>query len=112
MSNQPNKKPTIATRTARPQTIGGAMGGLLRMFGARASDADLAARWDEVMGPEIAAVAQIAAIRKNRDNKYTIAIRPANPAFALQLSYQADEITTRINKYFGRDAVAKISFRK
>lgn len=88
------------------------MGGLLRIFGARASDADLAARWDEIMGPEIATVAQIAAIRKNRENKYTIAIRPVNPAFTLQLSYQADEITARINKYFGRDAVAKISFRK
>jgi len=109
MSNQPNK---IFTRTARPQTIGGAMGGLLRIFGARASDADLAARWDEIMGPEIAAVARIAAVRKTRDNKYTIAIRPANPAFALQLSYQADEITKKINKYFGYDAVGKITFRK
>lgn len=88
------------------------MGGLLRIFGARASDADLAARWDEIMGPEIAAVARIAAVRKTRDNKYTIAIRPANPAFALQLSYQADEITKKINKYFGYDAVGKITFRK
>ena len=109
MSNQPNK---FNNRLARPQTIGGAIGGLLRMFGARASDADLAARWDEIMGPEIAAIARLAALRKTRDNKYVVAIRPANPAFALQLSYSADEITARINKYFGYAAVEKISFRK
>lgn len=109
MSNQPNK---FNVRAARPQTIAGAMGGLLRMFGARASDADLAARWDEIMGPEIAAIARLAALRKTRDNKYVVAIRPANPAFALQLSYSEDEITSRINKYFGYAAVEKISFRK
>ncbi len=112
MSNQPSKKPTIATRTKRPQTLAGAMGGLLKLFGVRASDADLAARWDDIMGPDIAGVAKLAAIRKTRDNKFTIAIRPATPAFALQLSYQATEITKKINRYFGYDAVSKITFRK
>lgn len=112
MSNQPNKKPTILTRTAHPQTLGAAMGGLMKLFGVRASDSDLAARWDEIMGPNISSVARLAAIRKNRNNKYTIAIRPASPAFALQLSYQSNEIITKINKYFGYDAVDKITFRK
>lgn len=88
------------------------MGGLLRMFGARASDADLAARWDEIMGPEISSIGKLAAIRKTRDNKYVIAVRPVNSAFALQLSYQTDEITAKINKYFGYDAISKITFRK
>ena len=111
MSNPQNSK-KIETRTARPQTLGGAMGGLLRLFGARASDADLVARWDEIMGADIASRARIAAIRKNRNGKYTIVIRPTNPAFALELSYSAPEITMRINKYFGRDAVEKITFRK
>lgn len=110
MSNQPNKH--IFTRTARPQTIAGAMGGLMKIFGVRASDADLAARWGEIMGPEIAQIATLAAVRKNRDGKYSIAIRPTNPAFTLQLSYMSGEITDKINKYFGRYAVAKITFRK
>ena len=109
MSNQPNK---FLTRTARPHTIAGALGGLMAMFGARASDADLAARWDEIMGADIATIARLAAVKKMRDGKYSIAIRPANPAYALQLSYRADEITKRLNDYFGRDAVAKITFRK
>ena len=109
MSNHDKK---FDERTKRPQTIGGALGGLIKIFGIRASDSDLAARWDEIMGSDIASVARLAAIRKNRDNTFNVVIRPAHPAYALQLSYQADEIVKRINKYFGYDAVGKISFRK
>lgn len=109
MSNQPNK---IANRTARPQTIAGAMGGLIKIFGVRASDADLAARWAEIMGPDIGAQTVLAAIKKTRTGRFNIAVRSINPAMALQLSYQVPEITRRINRYFGRDAVEKITFRK
>ena len=84
----------------------------MQIFGVRASDADLIARWDEIMGADIANVARLAAIRKNRDNTFNVVIRPAVPAYALQLSYQSDEIIKRINKYFGYNAVGKISFRK
>ena len=78
----------------------------------RASDADLISRWDKIMGAEIASIARPAAIKKMRDGRFNITLRPVNPAFTLQLSYMTDEITKKINKYFGRDAVAKISFRK
>ena len=88
------------------------MGGLLRIFGVRASDSDLVARWAEIMGPEIANIANIAAIKKMRDGRFNITLRPTNPAFTLQLSYMSDEIKNKINKYFGRDAAAKTSFRK
>ena len=110
MSNQQNNK--IEVRTARPHTLAGAVGGLLRIFGARASDADLAARWREIMGDDIGDVSTLAAIKKDKNGKFNIAVRPINPAFALQLSYQAPEITKRVNKYFGYDAVNKITFRK
>ncbi|MBQ5700111.1 MAG: DUF721 domain-containing protein [Alphaproteobacteria bacterium] len=109
MSNHDKK---FDERTKRPQTIGGALGGLIKIFGVRASDSDLVARWGEIMGPDIAAVAQLAAIKKNRDGTFNVVIRPTHPAYALQLSYQSGEITNRINKYFGYDAVGKISFRK
>jgi hypothetical protein len=109
MSNHAKK---FKERNKRPQTIGGALGGLIKIFGARASDADLASRWDEIMGPDIASVAKLAAIKKNRDNTFNVVIRPAVPAYALQLSYQSDEIVRKINKYFGYTAVSKISFRK
>ena len=109
MSNH-NKK--IDERIARPQTIGGALGGLIKIFGVRASDSDLVQRWDEIMGRDIASVAKIVAIKKNRDNTFNVVIRPAVPAYALQLSYRSDEIIQKINKYFGYNAVSKISFRK
>ena len=107
-----NHDKQLNTRIARPQTIAGALGGLIKIFGVRASDSDLAARWGEIMGADIAAVASLVAIKKMRDDKFNVTIRPANPAYTLQLSYMADEITMRINKYFGYDAVGKISFRK
>lgn len=109
MSNQ-NKN--LDARSKRPQTIAGALGGLIKMFGVRASDADLVQRWCEIMGPDIAAVACLVAIKKNRDHTFNVVIRPAVPAYALQLSYRSDEIIKKINKYFGYNAVSKISFRK
>ncbi|MDR1337526.1 MAG: DUF721 domain-containing protein [Rickettsiales bacterium] len=99
-------------RTARPQTIASTFGGLMRLFGVRASDADLSNRWDEIMGGDIASIARLAAITKTRDKKFNIAVRAANPAFALQLSYMKDDIAAKINKYFGYDAVAKVTIRK
>ena len=69
-------------------------------------------RWGEIMGADIASLAALVAIKKMRDDKFNVVIRPTNPAYTLQLSYMADEITQRINKYFGYDAIGKISFRK
>ena len=112
MSNQQNKTDKIQVRTERPQTLAAALGGLIKIFGGHASDADLAARWSEIMGRDIGGISTLAGITKTRDKKFNIAVRPKNPAFALQLSYQAAEITKRINKYFGYNAVNKITFRK
>lgn len=110
MSNQKNKD--LSIRTARPQSIAGALGGLFKIFGVRASDSDLVARWPEIMGPEISNMADICAIKKTRTGEYNIVLRPRNPAYTLQLSYMTDEIKKKINKYFGTDCVGKISFRK
>lgn len=113
MSNQQNDKTDkLARRSARPGTLASALGDLMQILGVRASDADLVSRWDAIMGVEIASIARIAAIKKMRDGRFNIVLRPAVPAYALQLSYMTPEITARINKYFGRDAVGKISFRK
>ena len=110
MSNPKNKD--LSVRTKRPQSIAGALGGLFKIFGVRASDSDLVARWPEIMGPEISGMADICAIKKTRTGEYNIVLRPQNPAYTLQLSYMTDEIKNKINKYFGTDCVAKISFRK
>ena len=110
MSNP--EKSRLDVRRARPQTLAGVVGGLMQMFGPRTSDADLMRRWDEIMGPDIATIARLAAIKKTPDKKFNVAVRAANPAFALQLSYMTGDIAARINKYFGYDAVAKITIRK
>ncbi len=99
-------------RRARPQALAGAIGTLMQMFGPRTSDADLMARWNEIMGPEIAGMAQLTSIKKTPNKQFNIAIRAVNPAFALQLSYMTQDIKQRIDKYFGYAAVAKIIIRK
>ena len=109
MSNQPNN---FDKRSKRPMTIASAMGELMQMFGMRASDSDLIKRWEKIMGADIANIATVAAIKKMKDGRLNITLRPSNPALTLQLSYMSEEIKEKINKYFGRDAVAKISFRK
>jgi hypothetical protein len=111
MSNHP-ARPDLKKRFSRPQTAASAFGGLMKLFGVRASDADLLGRWDEIMDPGIASIARPVAITKTRDKKLSIAVRSANPAFALQLSYQKEEIIARANKYFGYDAVGKVTIRK
>ena len=110
MSNPKNKD--FGTRIARPQSIAGALGGLFNIFGVRASDADLVARWPEIIGPEISNMADICAVKKTHTGEYNIVLRPRNPAYTLNLSYMVPEITKKINKYFGTSCVGKISFRK
>ena len=111
-----NKNSTLEqklnNRTAHPTTIAGVFGTLFQIFGRTASDADLVERWDKIMGDDIASIAKLVAIKKMPGNKYSVTIKPTNPALTLQLSYSRDEILRRINKYFGYDAISKITFRK
>lgn len=110
MPNTKNKD--FIAHTKRPQSIAGALGGLFKIFGVRASDSDLVARWAEIIGPEISSMADICAVKKTRTGEYNIVLRPRNPAYTLKLSYMTDEIKQKINKYFGAPCVGKISFRK
>ena len=111
MLNQ-NKKINLEIRKSRPQTLASAFGGLIEMFGGRTSDADLANNWNNIVNKDISKISNIVAIKLSRDKKFNIVLRPVSPAFALELSYKIDEIKTCINKYYGRDAVGKITIRK
>lgn len=102
----------LNNRITRPTTIAGVFGTLFQTFGHKTSSTDLVERWDKIMGDDIASIAKPIAIKKTIGNKYSVIIKPANPALALQLSYQQNEILRRINKYFGYDAISKITFRK
>lgn len=111
MLNQ-NKKVNLDVRKARPQTLAAAFGGLMEIFGARTSDADLVKNWKDIVSSDISDIANVVALRKTRDKKFNIVIRPISSAFALELSYKIEDIKNQINKYYGRDAVAKITIRK
>ena len=109
MSNQIKK---MEIRKSRPQTLAAAFGGLMEIFGVRASDADLVKNWKSIVSKDIYNIANVVAVKKTRDGKFNIVLRPVNPAFALELSYKVEECKTQINKYYARDAVAKITIRK
>jgi len=111
MSDQ-DKKINLYVRKSRPQTLASAFGGLMEIFGVRASDADFAKNWKNIVSPDISNIANVVAIKKTRDKKFNIVLRPISPAFALELSYKLDECKSQINKYYGGDRVAKITIRK
>ena len=107
-----NSEKKLEKRITRPTTIAGVFGNFFQMFHRPASATDLAQRWDEIIGPDIADIAKLVAIKQTIDKKYSVVIKPTNPALALQLSYSQDEILRRINEYFGYPAISKITFRK
>jgi len=111
MLNQ-DKKINLDVRKSRPQTLASALGGLMEIFGGRTGDADLANNWEKVVGIDVSKISSVVAIKTARDKKFNIVLRPLSPAFALELSYKIDEIKTKINKYYGREAVNKIIIRK
>ncbi|MCL2339092.1 MAG: DUF721 domain-containing protein [Proteobacteria bacterium] len=131
--------PDLSRRKSRPQSFGAALTGMLRAIGGRASDSDLSEKWAEIVGTEIASAAKLVGLSKGvgarRDapnNKIvipgereargkgtplrnvgrTLTVRATNPAGALALSYRAEEIRTRVNKYFGYDAVGSVKVKK
>ena len=111
MSNQ-DKKVNLELRKSRPQTLASAFGGLMEMFGARKSDAELVNNWEKIVGTDISKISSVVAIKISRDKKFNIVVRPVSPAFALELSYKVDEIKNKIDKYYGREATGKITIRK
>jgi hypothetical protein len=108
----PDKKAKLVLRKSRPQTLASSFGGLMDTFGVRASDADLVANWQSIVGNEISNISKVIAIRTLKNNKFNIVLCPISPAFAMELSYKIDDCISKINGYYGRDAVAKITIRK
>lgn len=111
MLNQ-NKKINLDVRKSRPQTLASAFGGLMEIFGGRTTDADLAKNWKNIVDKDIYNIANVVAVKKTRDKKFNIVLRSLTPAFALELSYKVEDCKNQINKYYGYDAVAKITIRK
>ena len=111
MSN-PDKKINLDIRKSRPQTLASALGNLMEIFGVCSGNADLANNWEKIVGKDISKISNVVAIKTMRDKKFNVIVRPVSPAFALELSYKVDEIKAKVNKYYARDAVGKITIRK
>lgn len=105
-------KLNFSERNFRPQNLGGVFGGLLKKFGIRTSSADLANRWDEIVGPDLARIGKLSGVRKTKNKKMNVSIKPTVPAMATEVSYRTKEFCLKINKYFGYEAVEKIIIRK
>ena len=84
MSNQ-DKKINLDIRKNRPQTLAAAFGGLMEIFGVRSSDADLAKNWRNIVSSDIYNIANVVAVKKTKNGKFNIVLRPISPAFALEL---------------------------
>ena len=82
------------------------------MIGGHASDADVAKNWNNIVGNDISKIAKVIAIKRDKNKKINIVLRPASAAFALELSYKKDEIKSKIDKYYGHDVVGKTTIRK
>ena len=111
MLNQ-DKKVNLEIRKNRPQTLAAAFGGFMEMFGIRAADADLSKNWSNIVGLDIAKIANLVAVKQTKSKTLNIVLKPVSTAFALELTYKIEEIKNKVNKYYGYDAVAKITIRK
>ena len=93
-----------------PPPVGRALRGYLKTMDERFSQgADaLAARWREVVGPEIARRTEPVKLVKGRAGAAsTLEIRVAGPAAAI-IQHQAHEILGRVNLFLGPEAVGKL----
>ena len=82
MSNQ-DKKVNLNIRKNRPQTLAAVFGGFMELLGGSTADADLAKNWDNIVGKDISNIAKVVAVKKTRDKKLNVVLRPISPAFAL-----------------------------
>jgi len=113
MLNQPsNIKNKLANRASRPQTVASIFGGVLQIFGVNASSTDVINNWEQIVGKDIAGISKVLAVKNTKDKKLNIVLRPLNPAFALELSYKITECIDKINAYYGKQIVDKITIRK
>jgi hypothetical protein len=78
------------------------------------AEADVVANWEEIVGPELAAVSAPDRIRWPRGageqaqkQGGTLVIRAA-PGRALELQYEGSRIISRINSFFGYGAIAGV----
>ncbi|MDR1008767.1 MAG: DUF721 domain-containing protein [Rickettsiales bacterium] len=90
-----------------PAPIGNALADTVKKFAPKNGfvGADILLRWNEICGPEIAAMASPVKLSRAA---HTLYIRLATAAFASVIEYRFPAIIDRINAFFGYKAVERI----
>ncbi|MDR0319554.1 MAG: DUF721 domain-containing protein [Rickettsiales bacterium] len=102
------KKIDFKKRSERPQFAFAAALGLLKKMGGNAFDSEIAADWPKIAGADYAADLSVKSLSKSG----VLTLRVLVPAKITVLSYEGNEIMRRVNAYYKRDVVKKVSFRK
>ncbi len=109
----------VQARSAHRQPLSVLLGGLFNDAFARQGFAsrELATRWAEIAGPEIAAHSEPIKIQWPRPiegqppEPATLVLRVEGPV-ALEIQHASDIILERVNRFFGWNAVGKLALRQ
>jgi hypothetical protein len=72
------------------------------------AQADLLARWDTIVGPEIAAICVPRQFKRLRPDAPGTLVLKAHAGRGLELQYQIPQVISRVNQYFGYQAIAAV----
>jgi len=107
------KEVNLDKRNERAQFAFAAVTSLIKAIGGNAFDAEMAANWERIVGPEYAKDLEVSGLSKpDKDGRRILSLRVLVPAKITVLAYEGEEIRRRVNKHYGREVVKKVSFKK
>jgi hypothetical protein len=105
---QPSGPPPARRGWATPLGVETGLTGQSAFLRAGFGDPTLVLRWDEIAGPETAALAQ--PVRLSEGPSGGVLTLRAEPGAAVFLQHESPALCERINAYLGRPAVARLRF--
>ena len=108
-------KPSRSFPRPLAELTAGALSGPLKAQGF--ASAEIIARWDTIVGPEIAAYSEPLkinwprAIGEDQPEPATLVLRVEGPA-AVEIQHQSGVILERVNRFFGWPAIGRLSLRQ
>jgi hypothetical protein len=74
-------------------------------------DPELAAKWPEIVGPDLAKICRPVRIRQIGRAR-TLEVSVTSGAFAMQLQFKQDLLRQKVNTYLGKNSISRISIRQ
>ena len=101
-------RPLPGSRGRDPRPVGAGLDALAKRLGVPSADAlgTVFSRWDEIVGPSIAAHARPVALRDQ-----VLHVRVDEPGWATQLRFLGTELVTRITAVVGEGVVSSVEVR-